>query len=259
MNRVKATRWPGFVIMTSIESLRPPRTAVASLLPVLLVASIAFACWAFVLNGSGTGMFVWAMTRLNIPPVSSMEPIEHMWTWVYVVQMVGMWWGMMLLPIAIAFYRDRQTSAVRQILAFLLGYSLVWFGFAVIATGLQWTLERAGLVHAFMMWSLSAELSCVLLVGAGAYQMLPAHEKHRSACKFATVSLQAGLTYGRSCMISSAPLMLLFFAGGTMNLVWMLGLTLFVCVERNLPNPVVFDRISGAGLIALGLWCVVGT
>ncbi|WP_289035089.1 DUF2182 domain-containing protein [uncultured Roseibium sp.] len=249
--------------MTSIEHLRPPQKAVAGFVSVLLVVALALACWAFVLNGSATGMSVWAMTRLNIPPVSSMEPIEYIWTRVYVVRMVGMWWGMMLammfLPIAIVFYRDRQSSGVRQTLAFLLRYSLVWLGFAVVAMGLQWILERAGLVHAFMMWSLSAELSCFLLVGAGVYQLSLAHEKHRNACKFATVSLQAGLTYGRSCVISSAPLMLLFFAGGTMNLVWMLGLTLFVCVERNLPNPGMFDRISGAGLIALGLWCGGGT
>ena len=52
---------------------------------------------------------------------------------------------------------------------FVLGYLLIWFGFSLAATALQWGLDRAGLLSADMS-SGSASLAGLLLIAAGLYQ-----------------------------------------------------------------------------------------
>jgi predicted metal-binding membrane protein len=48
-------------------------------------------------------------------------------------------------------------------------------------------------------------------------------------------------------------LMALLFVGGVMNLLWIVGLTLIVTVEKLLPRGDWFGCAAGAALIAWGL------
>jgi predicted metal-binding membrane protein len=48
--------------------------------------------------------------------------------------------------------------------------------------------------------------------------------------------------------------MLLLFAGGVMNLVWIAAITVFILLERLLPPQVQGGRLSGVLLIGAGLW-----
>ena len=54
---------------------------------------------------------------------------------------------------------------------FVLGYLLAWGVFSAIATGLQWGLERAGLIHQMLMWSINPLFSAAILIVAGLYQL----------------------------------------------------------------------------------------
>jgi predicted metal-binding membrane protein len=55
---------------------------------------------------------------------------------------------------------------------FALGYVAVWGAFSLIATGLQWGLDRAGLLSETMA-SGSVVLAATLLIAAGVYQWTP--------------------------------------------------------------------------------------
>ncbi|MCV0428037.1 MAG: DUF2182 domain-containing protein [Roseibium sp.] len=247
--------------MTNIERQTPIGVSPAGLLPVSLPLVLAALSWAFVLAGSGTGMSVLAMTSLHFPPVSQIGAVFRPWTAVYAIQMMLMWWimmlAMMLLPLAIfarsAFRQARVTSAV----TFLVGYSSVWLLFAIAATGLQWVAEKAELFHPFMMWSISPIFSSALLAGAGLFQLTGLKSRTRFACQTSEFSLASGLDFGKNCSICTGPIMLLFLAGGTMNMAWMVGLTLIVLAERRLDDHRLFDRLLASLLIALGVWSLV--
>ncbi|WP_415715962.1 DUF2182 domain-containing protein [Roseibium sp.] len=245
--------------MTGIRTASRDRPGVWALGPAAcLSAALATLFWANTLNGSGTGMSVWAMSGLNLPPVSSLPSHPQDWSAAYALLMVLMWWSMMLammlIPLTVQFAQSRKAPNLTQATAFLSGYGLVWLGFSVMAASLQWLLERQGLLHPFMMWSLSAPLSAFLLVFAGIYQLHPLKSGSRSACHPDNFSLARGLRFGAFCVLSTAPLMLLFFAGGLMNLYWMIALTLIVLVERTVPVASRYDWPLATMLIGLGLW-----
>jgi predicted metal-binding membrane protein len=48
--------------------------------------------------------------------------------------------------------------------------------------------------------------------------------------------------------------MALLFYGGVMNLIWIIGLALFVLAEKMMPAGVAFGRVTGLLLIAWGGW-----
>ncbi|MES0811330.1 DUF2182 domain-containing protein [Roseibium sp. SCPC15] len=246
--------------MTDTDNWAAIRTAPAVFLPVSLLFSCSALLWAYVLTGSGTGMSVWAMTRLSLPPAQHVAGLVVDWTASYALQMVMMWWtmmlAMMLLPIGLNEFNRFRRSTVLDILVFLCGYSFVWLLFAIAATGLQWGLERAALLHPFMMWSVSPNLSAALLAGAGVYQLTDLKSRTRSACRLSRLSLHSALAFGQNCVLSTGPLMLLFFVGGAMNLVWMTGLTLIVLAERCLEDRKLFDLSLSALLVGTSIWCV---
>ena len=65
---------------------------------------------------------------------------------------------------------------------FVLGYLVIWFGFSVAATVLQWGLDRAGLLSADMA-SGSATLAGLLLIAAGLYQWTPLKQACLVQCR----------------------------------------------------------------------------
>ena len=48
--------------------------------------------------------------------------------------------------------------------------------------------------------------------------------------------------------------MLLLFVGGVMNLWWIFALTIFVVVEKIMPNWRRGTRLTGMLLLAVGIW-----
>jgi predicted metal-binding membrane protein len=248
--------------MTDTEQTAPEPIAKsvgvpAGHLPVILAA----ACWVFVLDGSGTGMSIWSMTRLNLPPVSAMTAAPQTWTLGYAAQMILMWWAMMLammlLPLAFQLYRSGKSGLPITTLFCLSTYALVWLMFSLAATLLQWCLEQAGLLHPFMMWSISPVLSAVVMISAGLFQLLPLKSRTRSACHPEEFTAKTGVQLGCNCLLSTAPLMLIFFAGGIMNMTWMIGLILIVLIERLCDTTQIFDRLLATSLIGLGIWSIL--
>jgi predicted metal-binding membrane protein len=61
-----------------------------------------------------------------------------------------------------------------------------------------------------------------------------------------------GMGHGTYCLGCCWFLMALLFAGGIMNLYWIIGLALFVLAEKVLARGVWFGRVAGVGLIVAG-------
>jgi predicted metal-binding membrane protein len=146
---------------------------------------------------------------------------------------------------------------------FVLGYLLVWFGFSLAATVLQFVLDRAGLLSADMA-SGSAMLAGVLLIAAGVYQWTPWKQACLVQCRSPAEQLtrfwrqgtfgplRAGATHGLFCLGCCWLLMVLLFVGGLMNLLWIAALALLVLIEKLLPVGPPVSRLTGIALIVWG-------
>ena len=146
---------------------------------------------------------------------------------------------------------------------FALGYVAVWGAFSLIATALQWGLDRAGLLSETMA-SGSVVLAALLLFAAGVYQLTPWKQaclRHcRSPLEFLTRywrqgplgPMRAGAWHGAFCLGCCWMLMGLLFVGGLMNLLWIAGLALLVLIEKLFPLGPRVSQLTGVGLDWLG-------
>ena len=199
------------------------------------------------------------------------------WTPSYAGLMLLMWWVMMVAmmlpsasPMILLFARlQRQQkdkgSPFVPTSVFTAGYLVIWGVFSAMATGAQWGLERAGLLSA-MMTSTSGLFAGVLLLAAGIYQLTPLKHaclRHcRSPIQFimhhwrtgSGGAFRMGIEHGAFCLACCWFLMALLFVGGVMNLYWIVGLALFVLLEKTIPAGHWLGSITGIGLIAWGGW-----
>ena len=51
--------------------------------------------------------------------------------------------------------------------------------------------------------------------------------------------------------------MILLFVGGVMNLFWIIGLAVFVLLEKTIPSGHKLGSIGGIGLIVWGVWMLI--
>jgi predicted metal-binding membrane protein len=250
-------------------ALTPPdRVLVAALL--LLVAALA---WAFTVHQAQMmDAMEAAMWRdMNL----SMNGIEPSWTLIDGLLIFMMWSAMMVAmmvpgaaPMIAAFAtinRRRRERAAPTVptAVFLAGYLVLWSGFSLIATGLQYLLQKAELLTTLMQ-SASYALSAVLFLAAGLYQFSPLKERCLAYCRSpdgfilsewrdgALGAAVMGLRHGLFCIGCCAALMVLLFAVAVMDLRWVATLTVLVTAEKLLPGAKFWRLAIGAALIAVG-------
>jgi predicted metal-binding membrane protein len=276
------TAQPSFSEAALQAALRRDRLVVVA---ALLVA-IALA-WSYVLLGAGTGMSAFEMTgqMTDMPAHGSgmamggsdmaMAMAPMAWTTGYAVLMFFMWWIMMVAmmlpsasPMILLFARFNRTQREKGAPyvptgVFALGYLLVWAGFSLVAVSAQWALERTGLLSS-MMASTSVILGGGLLIAAGVYQLTPlkyACLKHCRAPLFFIShhwrpgnwgALRMGFEHGAFCTGCCWFLMALLFYGGVMNLFWVIGLALYVLLEKVAPAGHWIGRAAGVALVIWG-------
>jgi predicted metal-binding membrane protein len=201
------------------------------------------------------------------------------WTPGYAVTIFFMWGVMMaamMLPSAApaillvaALARQRgERLAIASSWQFALGYVAIWAAFSLVAAGLQFALDRAGLLSETMA-SGSVVLAALLLIIAEVYQLTPWKDacprQCRSPVAFLTRywrggafgPLRAGAWHGAFCLGCCWMLMALLFVGGLMNMFWIAGLALLVLVEKLFPFGRSVSQIAGAALIGWGLFVLV--
>jgi len=237
------------------------RDGVIVLLAALLIAGLA--AW-YTLKGAGVPM--------------SMNPV---WTPGYALLNLVMWWVMMiammtpsaapmlLLYVAVKRMGPEGHRTVWLSLLFLGGYLLAWAGFSLIATLLQWQIERFDLSMGAMMPITSPVLGGAVLVMVGVYQFTGVKEACLTHCRSpgafladhnrpgAAGALRLGLLHGGYCLGCCWALMALLFVGGIMNLYWIAGLALYVLAEKTLPKMHKFSSATGSLLLAGGAFLLI--
>ncbi|HKK13772.1 MAG TPA: DUF2182 domain-containing protein [Gammaproteobacteria bacterium] len=151
---------------------------------------------------------------------------------------------------------------------FASGYLFVWTLFSVAATVLQAAFQETRLLTPAMA-SASTWLSGVLLVAAGVYQWLPVKgaclEKCRSPLQLflfhwrpgTAGAFRMGVEHGWFCVGCCWALMLLLFAAGVMNLLWVAVIAGFVLIEKVLPGGTLIGRLGGIGLALTGAGVII--
>ena len=233
--------------------------------------------WIYILVGAGMGRTAFDMTEGA--PAAMMQPA--VWTPGYAAFVFLMWWVMMhammlpsaspvMLLFAVVSRKQRnQGSPFVPTSVFAAGYLVAWGGFSLLATGLQWGLERTGIMWATMTVT-NGLFGGLLLIVAGVYQLTPLKHaclRHcRSPVQFVTHhwrsgsvgALRMGIEHGWFCLLCCWSLMALLFVGGVMNLYWIIGLAVFVLLEKTIPSGHRLGSLAGVCLIAWGGWMVVG-
>ncbi|MEP2182465.1 DUF2182 domain-containing protein [Roseibium sp.] len=226
------------------------------------LAAVTLLSWGYLLTGAGM-----QMPSMSAPMETAQTPG---WSPAQAVLMFIMWWVMMvamMLPSAapmILLFSSvaERSSRPGSTTLFVSGYFLIWGGFSVLATLMQWQLTQIGLLDG--MRANSKMLAGLLLLVAGVYQLTPAKNaclKHcQSPLQFVTGhwrpgprgALSMGLQHGGYCLGCCWALMALLFVGGVMNLAWIGGLAAYVLVEKLIPQWRYFGLVSACLLITAG-------
>jgi predicted metal-binding membrane protein len=253
---------------------------------IVLVAGLVLVIamsWVWLLLGAGMDMNAFQMSELPDKPMKmAMQPAA--WTPGYAALMFSMWWVMMIAmmlpsaaPMLLLFARINSKNKAKGAAAktpvaptgvFAAGYLIAWGGFSLVATGLQWGLERSGLLSN-MLSTTNAWLGAGILIAAGLWQLTPIKAVCLRYCRSPLGYLMSqwrpgwggamrmGLRHGLFCLGCCWFLMALLFFGGVMNLYWIAGLAVFVLIEKLAPFGQKFGRASGVGLLLWGSWLAI--
>jgi predicted metal-binding membrane protein len=253
-------------------SARISKGAIQGLLIAAGLGAVTIAAW-------------WALYRQQLEMNSL--PMDRMWmpptgTWRWSLTDFGltasMWLIMMLAmmlpvvtPMALLIARlgrGQRPETRINLPAFLSGYIVLWMGFGVIATLLQWQFHGLAWLTP-MMNSRSAAVSGAILIVSGVYQFTPWKITCLNHCRTPMGfllnhgrpgrlgGLRLGLHHGLYCVGCCWAEMLVMFAVGIMNVLWMGLITLAILAERYVPGAQDgIRKLLGFGLIAWGfaLW-----
>ena len=235
-------------------------------LSALLAASLL--AWAYILSGAGMDMGSMEMTM----SMSGMA-MPELWTPAYFGLMLAMWAMMMMAmmlpsaaPMVLLFAtierRRRQSAPFVSTAAFTAAYVVVWSGFSLAATLLQWMLDKWALLSPAMATT-SGLIAGSVLVAAGVYQYTPLKQACLRSCRSPLEFISTywnigpfriGLRHGAYCVGCCWMLMLLLFVAGIMNLIWVAVIAAFILIEKTAPRGAGLGYAVGAVLIAWGAW-----
>jgi predicted metal-binding membrane protein len=257
--------------------LRRDRVIVATALVLLTALAWSYVLWLAVDMDMG-GM---DMTGLRMVPagLGIMAPASAPWRMIEFAFVFVMWLVMMVgmmapsaAPMILMYARaGRQPANSGAPFAptgwFVAGYFLAWTAFSLVATFVQWVLERAVLLDPGM-GSASRTFGGVVLVVAGAYQWSPLKDvclaqcqtplsflmRHGGFRRHAAGCLLLGLRHGTYCVGCCWALMALLFVVGVMNVLWIALLALLVLLEKVTSAGRLIARSAGIAFIASGAW-----
>ena len=244
--------------------------AAARLLTLAVIATLAATGWGYMVY------MAWAMDNMHLVEMW-MPPRGGARAWVAYDFMMLFWmWLLMMMammlpsatPLAMLFAQvQRKRKGKHRIVVptsiLVAGYVAAWGVFSAVITVVQWQLHDRGLLNP-MMNSRSYLMSGVALVIAGAYQFTPWKDTCLRYCRTpmsfllgswregAGGALVMGLHHGMYCVLCCWGLMLVMFAVGVMNMLWMVVIASFVLLEKTVLPIRSGSMIVGAILLAWG-------
>ena len=244
------------------------------------LTAVVVLSWTYILSGAGMNLSAFEMTAMSGDGgMATMVPA--VWDFGYAGLMFIMWWVMMIAmmlpsatPMVLLFagMNRRQREKGNPYVAtayFASAYLIVWAGFSVVAVALQWGLEALALLSP-MLISASTVFGAGLLLAAGIYQLTPLKQtclkNCRSPLEFMMIrwrsgsdgAFRMGIEHGLYCVGCCWFLMGLLFFGGVMNLYWIIGIAVFVMVEKTIPAGHWVSYGVGVLLILFGLTVLLG-
>lgn len=157
----------------------------------------------------------------------------------------------------------REGYRAYHVWMFAAGYFVVWTGFSLAATVLQYALQSVAIVsNGLQTTSLAGG---IILVAAGIYQITPLKNVCLKRCRSpigffmtnwrdgARGAFAMGLEDGAFCTGCCWMLMALLFVAGVMNLAWVAAISVLVLLEKAAPFGWAIARASGIAMIAAGL------
>jgi predicted metal-binding membrane protein len=188
--------------------------------------------------------------------------VALMWAAMVLVMMLPSVGPMILTYAGIADTAARKAEKIVSPLLIAAGYTVVWLGFAAIATLAQFVLTRAALLDTGMA-SASGLFSGAIFIAAGVYQFSALKHACLTQCRqpfpffFAHWQtrprgvFKLGLQQGLYCLGCCWAMMLVMFAVGVMNVIWMAALGIVMALEK-IAKGNRLTYVTGAALIALG-------
>ena len=222
-----------------------------------------------------------SMTAMaDMPDMPAMSMNTAPWGLVDVTATFVMWAVMMVAmmlpsatPAITIFARASQKREPGALLtptaAFASGYLASWTLYSLAATGLQWLLHVLAMLNGQMAINSSFITGCMLVV-VGVYQWSPWKYNCLKHCQSpigfifghwrpgAGGAFRMGLEHGFYCIGCCWLLMMLLFAVGIMNLVWVAGIAIYVLLEKLLPLSHRLSQLTGVVVIAWGVLVLVG-
>lgn len=218
----------------------------------------------------------WKMTTLPMSEMWMPPSDSAAWNWkdfalVYIMWAVMM--AAMMLPSAIPMIQvyaricqQRNLTIQPYIFLFSVAYLLVWFGFSIVLTVLQWQMHGLHFLSP-MMDNQSEILAAIIFLMAGIYQFTLLKNLFLQNCRSPMGFLltawrdgldgafKMGLQHGSMCLGCCWAQMMIMFAVGVMNLLGMVLITLLVLIEKTAPmNVHFFSRAIGVLFIGWGIW-----
>jgi predicted metal-binding membrane protein len=234
---------------------------------VVLLTGLGWLTLAWLMAGMGgaaSGLPV-SLQALCSPAFAASAPgtlVALMWAAMTLAMMLPTAGPMILTYAEIAETAARKGERIVSPLVLASGYGVVWAGFAAAATLGQLVLTRLALIDAGMAPA-SGLFSGAIFFAAGVYQFTPLKHACLTQCQrpfpfffthwqtTAEGVFRLGLTQGLYCLGCCWAMMLVMFAVGVMNVVWMAALGVVMTIEK-IGSGRAFSHAVGAAMIVAG-------
>ena len=194
--------------------------------------------------------------------VSGVALVALMWAAMVLAMMLPSAAPMIFTYAGIADTAARKGERIVSPFVIAAGYTVVWLGFALLATLTQLALTRAAMLDSGMV-SASPLFAGAIFIGAGLYQFSALKHACLTQCRqpfpffFAHWETAPGgvfglgLKQGLFCLGCCWAMMLVMFAVGVMNVIWMAALAIVMTLEK-IGSGSRLTYGLGAALIAIG-------
>ena len=247
---------------------RPKRIALGC---IVVITGFGWFALALMISGRSSGWDLWQSLcqPAQAATFGSLAVIFPMWAAMTLAMMLPTAGPMILSYAEIADTAARKREPVVSPLVLTTGYVAVWLGFAFAAATVQWLLSRAGWLDGGPVDRLAGG---AIFVVAGLYQFSALKQSCLTQCQrpfpffFSNWTearggvFRLGLRQGLYCLGCCWAMMLVMFAVGTMNVVWMAALGVLMTIEK-LSTTARFCQAAGVAFVAIGsvmvLWSAV--
>jgi predicted metal-binding membrane protein len=241
---------------------RPKRIAFACIAVLTVLGWLSLALMS---AGSASGLWQALCQAGGDAALGALAVAAPMWAAMTLAMMLPTAGPMVLTYAEIADTAARKGEPVVSPMVLTAGYVTVWLGFALAASVLQWALAGAGLMTGGQVGDqVGRAAGGVIFIAAGLYQFSALKQSCLTQCQrpfpffFSNWTeerdgvFRLGLRQGLYCLGCCWAAMLVMFAVGTMNVVWMAALGVVMTIEKLVTTPH-FSRFVGAAFIAIGL------